>query len=315
MTKTYKEYEEAPSGSVYFYNYKEPLMKFENGFGFKGALIHDETSNQIQCHFCGGWFDELGHHLHREHNMTASEYKKEVGLNKTSALISETYREKLIKNGLESRKKNLRPNRVVSEETRRKIRATLKENRAEKQNQTNTCPEQLIKRLVDKYNELGYTPSSKHDIPFREALFRVYGSYQNACKIAGIPYRSPGSTRTASLRNKYTRDAVIERVSRFYTEHARLPTAKEYKPYYHALHRYGKTEIFRRALSNDGVYKRVDFNMRYDKTTLLNFLRMFEKYNGRKPSTSDCKRRLLPHASRYIYHWGSWPKALETAFK
>lgn len=150
MTKTVKEYEEAPSGSVYFYNYKEPLMKFEEGFGFEGALLHDDKSDQIQCHFCGGWFDILGHHLHKEHNMMAEDYKKKVGLNKSTALISERHRALLIRNGLKKNYKNLRSPKVVSKETRAKISATLREHRVEQKNITNTCPEQLLERLVKK---------------------------------------------------------------------------------------------------------------------------------------------------------------------
>jgi hypothetical protein len=76
MTRNSLEYEEAPSGSVYFYNYKEPLMKFEEGFGFIGALVFDDTTDKIQCHFCGEWFEALGNHINREHNMRAAEYKK-----------------------------------------------------------------------------------------------------------------------------------------------------------------------------------------------------------------------------------------------
>lgn len=316
MTKTYKEFEEAPSGSVYFYNYKEPLMEFKKGYGFMGALIADTTSGQIQCHFCGGWFEILQHHLHKEHNMTAEQYKKEVGLNKVSALISEQHRAKLIKKGLEKRMKNLRKwkGTTRSAETRAKIAATLKENRAEKQNQNNTCPEQLLERLVKKFNELGYTPSAKYDLPFRQALIRVYGSYKNACAIAHIPYRKPGSNRTAALRVKWTKDYTIERVARFFQENGRLPTFGEYKVYQNALAKYGKREIFKRAITNDGVYRKTEFIARYDKTTLINFLRMFEKINTRKPSYSDCKRGLLPHLSRYSYNFGSWKKALQIAF-
>ncbi len=310
-----KEYEEAPSGSVYFYNYKEPLMKFKEGFGFEGALIHDYTSNQIQCHFCGGWFDILGHHLHKEHNMSAADYKKAVGLNKSTALISETHRALLIKKGLAKRMQNLRPNTSHTPETRAQISASLREHRAEKQNQTNTCPEQLIERLVKKYNELGRTPSPSHrnrEVTFTEALIRTYGSYKNACKIAGIPYVKPGSTRL--LRTKYTRDTVIELVSRFHQENGRFPKASEYKSYGAALQRFGRKEIFKRAIANSGVYKKTEFIARYSKSDLINFLRMFKTINNRYPSISDCKRGLLPNASRYVYNFGSWPTARKIAF-
>ncbi len=127
------EYEEAPSGHVTFYNYKEPLMKFEGGYGFVGALVFDGYSDKIQCHFCGNWFDALGNHLAREHSMDVEYYKKQVGLNTSTALINEKTRAKLIANGMKKRIKNLvnRKGKKVSAATRAKISATLKENRDE----------------------------------------------------------------------------------------------------------------------------------------------------------------------------------------
>lgn len=107
------EYEEAPSGNVTFYNYKEPLMKFEQGHGFIGALVFDTESDKIQCHLCGEWFGHLPSHLAKEHNMRSAAYKDLVGLNQTTALINESMRAKMIASGLKKRMKNLRNNTPI----------------------------------------------------------------------------------------------------------------------------------------------------------------------------------------------------------
>lgn len=322
MTKTSIEYEEAPSGMIYFYNYKTPLMPFEGGYGYIGSVVHDETSNQIQCHFCGGWFDILGHHLHKEHNMTASEYKKAVGLNKGTALISETHRALLIAKGLKKRIKNLRPNKSHTIQTRKKISATLKENRAEMQNINNTCPEQLLERLVKHHQELGRSPlmsttGNRSEIPFRSALVKVYGSMKNAYKLAGIPYRKPGENRDYEGRRKWTKDVLILKTAEFYKEHGRFPKVKEIgsgKNYFSKFG--GYKNIYKKALiiAKEGEYTKLPFRVNHTPQELLNFLRMFKKINGRYPAVSDCKRGLLPYASRYIYHWKSWNTALKVAF-
>ena len=52
----------------------------------------------------------------------------------------------------------------------------------------------------------------------------------------------------------------------------------------------------------------------YTSEKLIDFLRLFEKENGRRPSASDTRRKLLPNASTYAYHFGSWKNALKTAF-
>lgn len=327
-TKTFKESEEAPSGSVYFYNYKEPLMKFKEGFGYVGALIHDETSNQVQCHFCGNWFDELGNHLHKEHNMTAGQYKEKVGLNKSTALVSETFRAKLIARGLEARLKNLRPGGKVSEKTRQKIAATLRANCAEKQNQRNTCPEQLIERLVKIYNKVGRTPRFhgsrtvkgkyiKSEVPFVETLIKVYGSVKNACKVAGIPYRSPSETVKSFYAKAHCEERVVSFVREFFEREKRIPMSKEYPPnlYHSLLHfKVSRPKLIERALSQDGVYKKVGFVVHYNKETLIDFLKVFSSIHKRKPSYSDCKHGLLPPLGRYSYNFGSWKKALKVAF-
>src|SRR6185436_14180348 len=148
ITKERKEmeFEEAPSGFVKLYNYKEPFMKFDRGFGYEGVLLFDGKTDKIQCHFCGQWFSQLGHHLHKEHNMLASEYKDEVGLLQTTALIGEELRAKLIQKNLGKRLKNLRPGKKKTRAEKEKIRKTLKANalRRETQNRFGTSPLQLI---------------------------------------------------------------------------------------------------------------------------------------------------------------------------
>lgn len=314
------EYDEAPSGAVIFYNYKEPLMKFSGGFGFQGALIADKTSGQIQCNLCGWWGEQLGHHLHKEHNCLAAEYKKKVGLNPTTALISEQFRARLIAKGIEARLKNLksRKGRTHTPAVRARISATLRENRMEKQNQTNTCPEQILQRLADLYNKLGRSPTSD-EITFEEAMLRVYGNRKTAFRLAGIPYRESGQTVKNSYKKPLHEEKVFSFIREFHEMHGRLPDkwgGEIPKEVRYSINKYGLNlrKISASVLSRDGVFKKVDYIVHYDKETLLDFLRIFHKTNGRLPSTSDCKRKLLPNASKYSYHFGSWHKALKLAF-
>lgn len=320
------EYEEAPSGHVTFYNYKEPLMKFTNpdgegGHGFVGALLFDGISGKVQCHLCGKWFEALSsNHLQREHSMTAKEYKKVTGLMKSSALISEKYRASLIANGLERRVKNLKNQKGVkrSAAVRRKIRETLRENRDEMKNLRGTCPEQLIERLVEQYRKLGRTPT-RRELSCEEALIATYGSMQRACQLAGIPYRKPGETNVVS---KFTEDYLINFTRDFFDKNGKLPTyvsgGKKHQGYtagmHNSLKKFGRTNIQKKALNMDGRYRKCTKRFAYTNEELLDFLRNFEKVNGRKPSYSDSKRGLLPNLSRYSYNFGSWKKALSLAF-
>lgn len=324
MTKYEIEYEDAPSGNVTFYNYKEPLMKFENGYGYVGALVFDTETEKIQCHLCGDWLGQLPHHLHREHNMSASAYKDKVGLLQTTALISENMREKLIASGLDKRLQNLRKGGKKSEEVKEKIRNTMKENadKPEWQNLRNTCPEQLISRLKKIYEREGDNFLFKKHIGFDKLLIKTYGSVKNACEIAGVPYRKPGQTRATLLSKKEKEQDTFDFMREFFIKFSKLPKRKDFvEQDKEALYRYlfeGNKKEYRlfasKVLASMDEYKKNNERIYYSKENLLDFLRRFEKINGRKPSISDAKRCLVPYPSRYIYHFGSWHNALKLAF-
>lgn len=319
------EYEEAPSGYVKLYNYKEPFMKFQEGFGYEGVLLFDGTTDKIQCHLCGQWLGSLPHHLAREHNMTAAQFKDKVGLRQTTALISESMRAKLIASGLDKRLQNLRAGgRIKSLAVRNKISQTLKANgfKREFQNEKGTCPEQIIERLLNLYKKEGKTPSSKK-IPFYEAMIKVYGSYERACGVAGIPYNDPleALKRGREKRSVYHKEDIINFMLEFLKGENRLPTSSDFyksgkKNLYNSTRRkYSYEDLAKEAISIHGVYNSNLKGIRFGKESLIKFLQMFEKINGRPPSYSDAKRGLIPHLSRYSYNFGSWQNALKLAFK
>lgn len=324
------EYEDAPSGQVKLYNYKEPFMKYEGGHGYQGVLLFDVDTDNVQCHLCGEWFESLGNHLHKEHSTTAADYKKEVGLLNSTALIGEKYRAKLIANGLEARKANMRPGRKKTQAEKDKIRAAwaLKrtEGRLETANKRGTCPLQLLERIRKEYDVRGRTPTTREMKNSYPTIVKVWGSWKKACEMAGIPYRDGHAP--VDPRIKYHEVDVISFIRRFFDGHGFLPTNRDNVALYtsSAVKKMGGWRRAREiALKSDGRYRdprqpkpinrgvRSLRAFRYSKDDLLMFLNQFEKIHGRPPAVSDCKRRLLPHASRYIYYWGSWKGALKAA--
>lgn len=306
------EYPDAPSGYVTLYNYKEPFMRFDTGYGYQGVLLFDGDEDTVQCHFCGEWFHALGNHLHKEHNMDSATYKQLVGLNKTTALIGEKMREKLIAKNLGKRLKNLRPGRKHTEATKEKIRATLKENRREMQNITGTCPEQLLERLRKVYEEKGAAFSLRR-VSFGETLIRVFGSMQAACTLANVPYRQPGQTVTSQLTFDHNKIEEVNWVKKFIDENNRLPTYTDYdnagkKSRYEWMRKKGmRDQIFKEA----SLLGKPVLRMHYTKDELLTFIGRFIKVHGRDPSVSDCRRKLLPGHARYYYHFGNLAEAVK----
>lgn len=328
--KKVMEYEDSPSGFVTLYNYKEPFMKYEEGYGFQGVLLFDGETDKVQCHLCGQWYVALSNHLAAEHSMRANQYKEEVGLSKRTALIGEKMRAKLIASGLDKRLQNLRSRKGIkhTEATKALIRKNHQGKTREHQNSKGTCPEQLIDRLVKEYQKQGKTPIER-DLGFHEALIKTYGTYRNACKYAGIP--EPLSSLEALKKGRETmKNKVLNKVQvisdwvyRYYDSNNKLPNKTDYKT--SEEEGFYKFLIYRGSKYRDDLYKSVVIKhgkfsstlhgeFQFSKDELLGFLRNFEKFESRKPSYSDARRGLIPHLSRYSYHFGSWKNALKLAF-
>lgn len=219
------EYVDSPSGYVTLYSYKEPFMKFEGGYGYQGVLLMDGKTNDIQCHLCGSWFNYLPNHLHKEHNMTAEQYKEKVGLRQSSALVSEEARENMIRSGLNRRKANLKPGGKKTEEQKQKIRDTLKNVKRETQNERGTCPQQLIDRLRKEADRIGKVPPTK-SLTFITTLKRVFGSYKEALRRAGLDTRKSGvNVRWEDITN----EKLLEEIRYFYKLNGRRPTWSDIK--------------------------------------------------------------------------------------
>lgn len=62
------------------YPVKGPFVKSKSEFGFVGVLEYDDVKDTVRCHECGEWFQSLGSHLWKKHEMHSSTYKMKYGL-------------------------------------------------------------------------------------------------------------------------------------------------------------------------------------------------------------------------------------------
>lgn len=61
-------------------------------YGEPGRLVRD-GKGLVQCHICGIFYDFLGRHIGKAHNLTAFDYKQIFGLNRGTPLASLDYSE------------------------------------------------------------------------------------------------------------------------------------------------------------------------------------------------------------------------------
>ena len=222
------EYEDAPSGYVTLYNYKSPFMKFEGGFGLQGVLLYDGKEDKIQCHFCGDWFDHLPSHIHKEHNMRAADYKEQVGLLQSTCLLSESEREKLLRN-IDTRKANLVPGgggQTSAQKAKTSNTLHVNGSKREQQNKLGTCPAQLIDRLQRLAAQLGHSPR-RRDCTFTVTLQKVFGSFNEATRLAGMTPRKVGENlnHRPDLQKVHATDAaLLEEMRAFKERSGRYPS-------------------------------------------------------------------------------------------
>lgn len=220
-----------------------PFMKYENGFGYYGVLLEEESTGKLQCHICGKTALNIAKHLHHKHkNISPKDYKIETGLNLTTPLVSESTRKKIKNNFLNltkkkqkeviERLKNLNKQLHSNPKKQRENKASIQMN-----NKYGTCPEQVKHQFWEIYNKLGRLPTTEELTgKLRYIIEDRFGSYEEAVVVWGIPreeYRehiSNGKINAVKAREendyfpKYTEEEVKKQYEDFFRLNKRLPT-------------------------------------------------------------------------------------------
>ena len=228
------EYEDAPSGAIKLYNYKEPFMPVPVGcFGYMGVLMHDAEQDLIQCHVCGEWFSKLANHIQKHGFHNTSQYKTEFGLSQSTALVADGLREVMIRNGKINghlNKASIRKAQATEGSGIKKgYKATL-----EVRNKRGTCPLQLLDKLDKISKEIGHNPTHAELCKLKtlegnyfsgrglsRSLFFVYGSWENAIK----QLHWTGLDRKHN--RKWTKESLKQLLKEFIISHKRFPTASD----------------------------------------------------------------------------------------
>lgn len=222
-------------------NYKEPLTKVKSGHGYYGALLATPDGEKVQCHLCGGLFESLPGHISHSHGLKASEYKEKFDLARSTALISENFRERLKIRTFEWLQRMSPEQRLRWREScKRNYRKWMKSHsrhkkfkiRLETKNVRGTCPEQIKAKLIECYKAIGHTPSKGEFIDFCgtqryiHLAYTTFGSWKKAVASAKL---SPKKVKQGGGRRNYTPDELLEALSVLYQETGRIPTESDYR--------------------------------------------------------------------------------------
>lgn len=215
--------------SVFYYNYKEPLIPVNGGYGYYGTLAGDEGKTKIQCHICGKMFSALTRHI-ITHGLTTKEYKTKFRLASETALVSDQLREQRI----ESYKNRPYPwdnaehkARAMANLAKGRGRASVMKGRRhslEEKNKRGTCPDQLLDRIraLKKTNPTTTDYKKKFGMQFLGSILRTFGTWNRAVRLAGFIPGQKGPKRTH-------KELVVKELKNFYEVHKRTPVSSDFK--------------------------------------------------------------------------------------
>lgn len=230
---------------VFYYGYKEPLTKYEKGFGYRGVVTYNKEKDKVQCHICGRMYRNVGSHSHFTHRISAEKYKIMVGLTQSTVLVGEGTRTKLItahkeipsfsqqgktKAQIKAHMKKMADKGVTRGKGSRKSGWTL-----ERRNKEGLCPDQLIDRIQKLTEKLGERPSAKQyakEYGSFQSVITVYGTWNKALEMAGIETYS--KERGMRVDRKY----LLDHMRMFYQKYERTPRTSDMRrgllPYHQA---------------------------------------------------------------------------------
>lgn len=215
---------------VLFFGYKEPLRKFESGYGYQGVLSYSKDLDKVQCHFCGRLFRALGLHIKAEHKLTGVKYKEKVGLAYDTALIGEGTREKyiatsnsLIASNARSSGENVRRS-IESNRERRKNGTKRRKMSLEVRNKRGNCPDQLLDIIDKTVKSFGRVPTEEEFKKFHRGRFLntiklTYGKWSTAVHKLGLK----------THKEIPTDQALLDQMAMFHQTHNRTPRWSDFK--------------------------------------------------------------------------------------
>lgn len=225
-------------------HYKEPLKEVTDGFGYFGAIQVTIDGEKIQCHICGELFGNLGLHIYHKHEMTVGEYREKFELSRSTALISESCRDKLKQEAIRHFAQFSPSKRAEWLEKARKARSERQpKERLEAKNKKGTCPDQLLEKVKECADALGRTPTKIEFIEhcgtsrFVHLIYKTFGSYKKAITMLGLAEHTARQTP----QKKNSDEELLDYLQIFWQENQKIPT---------------ETDCKRGLLPDSGVYKR-----------------------------------------------------------
>ena len=187
------DYKLSPTGKAYIWLAKKPLMPNDNWIWYKWVLIQSTNRTLVQCSECWKWYKIIPTNHLKSHWLTREQYKEKYWLNKTQALVSDTYSRFYSSNIINVVNSKWIIKEEQKQEWAKKAREVMQNNRQKKYNTDQmkndkwTCDLQLKHRFIDYIIwHHKYPPANKYPYP---SLKDRFWSINNALIEYWLPTR------------------------------------------------------------------------------------------------------------------------------
>jgi len=257
------------SGFIPLYKGEPPFMPYKGGHGFMGVVLQHQASGKIQCHLCGGLYENVLLHVRTAHKkFSALKFRTSIGVNRGTPLCSPKVSESRARtwvNLTPAKRAAIKKNLAAGNKERikkGKFGKGTKRN-VQMQNKVGSCDLQLKTRVLKLSEKLGRLPTTKElnqDSSLYSLIYPRFGSYANALAAWGID--------------------------------AKLVAEKD---------------AFSKAKRREAHAKANQARAMHSKDSLLRAVKLFAAKHGRAPRSTDLRRRdsNLPHYSNYYLHFGN----------
>ena len=216
-----------PTIEVLVPNYKEPILPVNHGgFGWYGLQAYNQEG-QLMCHECGTFWDSLGCHA-KIHGLNPHDYRLRYGLRMSTRLTSAKEHAVCRKRYMASPSYQRFLDKF-SGNGRLAAPTRSPKNSLEALNARDSCPQQVLRRLVEASEVYGASVTIPQCRAFDSSLYpqikRVYGSFNKAKQLVKLVTNAAGSNGS---NGRFTEIIILEDMCAFFERYHRWPRRVDY---------------------------------------------------------------------------------------
>lgn len=167
--------------------------------------------------------------------------------------------------------------------------------------------EELLELIRCRYKKTGNIPKIS-EFEFKFYIYKFFGSWNNALKLAGIEMKSDKKKiKSNERKKKYSDEDLLQKIKNKYNELGEIPKSYQVENYTIIIRRFnGWDNALKKAGVDDKKLKK--YNKIYTKKDLLNMIKEKTKELGRIPSMAE-----FSHEYSIVKNFGTWENALVEA--